>query len=173
MEQSKKWRIDLIEKGENIYRGTKIVWKNLSDTHKKVHILEIKKAENRIKFNTYLIAIHIFNLFLNIILFASLFILNRWVKRFLIFWILSDILFPPIYFTIIGYDSLFAEQFSLSTFNMNVAAITVTLLVYAFYFYMGRQIFQLIDIKSEKHNKAGEPDGKKPGREPLKSLQAL
>jgi hypothetical protein len=172
LEQDKKWRIDLIEKGENVYRGTKIVWKNLSETQKKFHILEIKKVENRIKFNTYLIIKHLYNLFLNIILFASLFILNRWVKRFLIFWILSDHIVIPIYYYIIGYDSFTAEQFSIGTFKMNVAVITFTLLAYTFLFYMGWQIFKLIDIKSEEHNKTGEPDGRKPGRGTLKSLQA-
>jgi hypothetical protein len=168
LEQNKKWRIDLIEKGETVYRGNKIVWKNLSEAQKKFHLLEIKKAENRIKFNTYLTIKHLYNLFLNIILFASLFILNRWVKKFLIFWILSDHIVIPIYYYIIGYDSSTAEEFFSLTFKMNVAVITLTLLAYAFLFYMGRQIFKLIDIKSEENNKAGEPDGKKPGREPLK-----
>lgn len=92
LEQAKQWRVDLIEKGENVYREKKTVWNELSEDKKEASRIIIKRCENRIKYNIYLIFMHVYNLIFNIVLFVSLFILNRWVKWYLIFWTFSDIL---------------------------------------------------------------------------------
>lgn len=147
LEQVKKWHVDLIQKGESVYSGHKTVWHELTESQKESHRINIKNIENRIKFNIYLIFEHIFSLILNIVLIVSLFMLNRWVKWYLIFWILSDNFILPMYHFIIGYDSLHYEQFVLMTVERKILTITLTLLIYSFYILLGRYIFKLIDIK--------------------------
>ena len=152
LEQAKKWDVDLIEKGEIVYKGNRMVWSKLSDNRKEDHRLNIKLTVNRIKFNNYLIIEHMYNLILDIVLFVSLFILDRWVKLYLIFWVSSGILFTPIYYSIIGYDSLLIERFALFNFEMKITLIIIITMICAFYFLSGRHIFKLIDLKNAENN---------------------
>lgn len=152
LEQAKKWRVDLIEKGENVYWGHRTIWNELSEDKKEASRIVIKRCENRIKYNIHLIFMHGYHLIFNIVLFVSLFILNRWVKWYLIFWTFSDILIIPIYYSIIGYDSLVIERFALFTFEMKIALIILLLLICIFYFWLGRHIFKLIDLKNAENN---------------------
>ena len=152
LEQTKKWYVDLIEESENVYRGDKVEWNKLSEDKKEASRIVIKRCENRIKYNIHLIFMHVYHLIFNIVLFVSLFILNRWVKWYLIFWTFSDILIIPIYYSIIGYDSLVIERFALFTFEMKIALIILLLLICIFYFWLGRHIFKLIDLKNAENN---------------------
>lgn len=142
----------MIEKGENVYWGKKTVWNELSENNKESFRLIIKVCENRIKFNSQLILKHTYQLTLNIILFVSLFILNRWVKWYLVFGVSSGIFIIPIYHSIIGYDSLLIERFALFTFGMKISVIILSLLICIFYFLLGRHIFNLIDLKNAENN---------------------
>ncbi len=148
IEKNARWYTDLIEKGENIYDGKKQIWNNLSEDKKEYYKIRLKRGGNRINFNKHLILEHAYNLILNIILFVSLFILNPWVKGYLLFWIVSGIFIPPIYHYLIGYDSLIFEQFFLMTVGMKIIIILGTFFIYAFYVFSGVQLFRIISDKA-------------------------
>lgn len=149
LQEIKQWEVNLIEKGENVYRGYKTVWDELSDNQKEIHRLRIKRTENRIEFHSHLILVRIYNLALNIVLFTSLFILKPWVKKYLVFWLLSDLLLVPFYYYIIGYDHLL--RFELLTFNMKIASLIAVSLIFLFNLLVGRYLFKLIDLKNAKN----------------------
>ena len=152
LEQTKQWNVDLIEKGENVYRGYKTVWNNLSENEKERIRMSIESCENMMRLNVYFIIEDIYHLTLNIILFVSLFILGRWVKWYLIFWAFSDILIVPAYYSLIGFDPLVFERLATFTFSMKIAVIAIMLIIFTAYFFLGRHIFKLIDAKAKEQD---------------------
>lgn len=65
LEQTKKWYVDLIEESENVYRGHRTVWNELSEDKKEASRIVIKRCENRIKYNIHLIFMHVYHLILS------------------------------------------------------------------------------------------------------------
>ena len=148
LKATRKWHEDLIEIGENEYRGYKTIWSELSQNQKQRHYLDIERLENRINHHLYLIVLHAYNLTLNIILFIGLLHLKRWVKGFLIYWILSDFIVIPIYFYIVGYDPLLKEHFAALSNEMKLFAILLIIVIYSCFFIIGRSTFKLIDSEN-------------------------
>lgn len=132
LETHKKWHTNLIEKGENEFNGNKIIWNSLSENEKKKYRVRISWTNNRINKNGYLVLRHLYCIVLNLILFIGLFSLQPWLKFYLVFWILSDIVITPLYYYIVGYDSMFIERFGIMPFGMKIAASAMSILMLGF-----------------------------------------
>lgn len=150
LEEDIEWYENLKKNGENTYQGKKVIWDQLEDWQKKNYEFRIKRSNDRISNNTYLIIQHIYILALNIIMLIGLYALVRWVKWYLIFWLASGYTMIPIYHKLIGYEAVYVEQLELLLrfaipSEWQIALLILPLLMVVLYGLFVKHVFRLID----------------------------
>lgn len=150
LEEDIEWHERLKKNGENTYQGKKIIWDELEDWEKKNYEFRIKRNNDRINNNTYLIIQHIYTSALNIIMLIGLYALVRWVKWYLIFWLASGYTVIPIYHKLIGYEAVYVEQLELLLdfaipSEWQIALSILPLLMIVLYGLFIKHVFGLID----------------------------